>query len=1044
MNATLVSSLSLVVLAEVAAAFEVAEPVIAVDAESRRLRFLNAAAAKLLGIVDVAAALGHPVPFEEPVERHLARVLPGLAADGETTERVRFYRGIKPVVVTIKLRRLTSPAGEAIVVATLPDARTGTFDLEATLDLYAQPDQLLTIFNADDILAVAGDTHVLDGAQQEIEAMAEQDAGERLERRRVRVSGGSRNVLIVRVAGTALVRRLLHVGPLEAVLPDEPATDDDVAAGFRFDLDGKPHRFAWQIDASGRVVGFGPELAASLGPHVVPETGDDWQTFSDHLCLDPEGSLAGALSRRSAWQGIALDWPIEGTALRASVELAGMPVSERTRGFAGYRGFGIVRPATAKPDALLTGLIVAKAHAAETPPDDEPVLDANELAMAEAAIGRAPLVEPVAAEPPVAAASADAPEQSAAAEAEIAEAELPAESRPAEAADVEPMVEPEPIPGPKTLATLALVASNPVADFRSDDLPRRPVTQISPETLRLSSAERNAFRQIAEALGARFEGDEEEKPAVRPAPRPAEVIAPSEPEASMQSLIAELDGRTSAGTQAAHLVDRLPVAVGIISGDALIYINDAFLKLTGYASLADLSDRGGLDALFAGPHAGKDWTCDSSKRPIPLITREGRVLPAEVRIVQATWAGANALVMTMTPVERSIDATIDATAKAAIEALAGARARMRELEAIIDTATDGVVILDAAGRIASANRAAEKLFGLARGEMDGRHLSMLMVAESRRGVFDLIDAIGRGIAHGDGREMLGQVRPEGQIPLIVTLGRISADLAAETKYCAVIRDIREWKRSEEELTAARRRAEESSLQKTDFLAKISHEIRTPLNAIIGFSEVMLGERFGAVGSERYKDYLRDIQSSGTHIMSLVNDLLDLSKVEAGKMDLKFEPVQLGELLGDCIALMQPQANRERIIIRSSLPAGLPAVAADQRSVKQIMLNLLSNAIKFTPAGGQVIVSAVKEETGEVVIRVRDTGFGMSESDIQLALEPFRQLHTDRGRGGGTGLGLPLTKALVEANRAAMRIDSAVNQGTLVQVTFPVARVLPAA
>jgi signal transduction histidine kinase len=214
-----------------------------------------------------------------------------------------------------------------------------------------------------------------------------------------------------------------------------------------------------------------------------------------------------------------------------------------------------------------------------------------------------------------------------------------------------------------------------------------------------------------------------------------------------------------------------------------------------------------------------------------------------------------------------------------------------------------------------------------------------------------------------------------------------------------------------------------------------------LNAIIGFSEVMLDERFGPMGNDRYRDYMRDIHASGTHIMSLVNDLLDLSKVEAGKMDLKFEAVPLADLIAECVALMQPQANRERIIIRTSLPATVPPIVADTRSVRQIVLNLLSNAVKFTPAGGQVIVSIVLEESGEVVIRVRDTGHGMTEKEIETALEPFRQLHTTQSSVNGTGLGLPLTKALVEANRATFAIDSTPGQGTLVSITFPVNRVL---
>ena len=231
--------------------------------------------------------------------------------------------------------------------------------------------------------------------------------------------------------------------------------------------------------------------------------------------------------------------------------------------------------------------------------------------------------------------------------------------------------------------------------------------------------------------------------------------------------------------------------------------------------------------------------------------------------------------------------------------------------------------------------------------------------------------------------------------------------------------------------------ERASSAKSDFLAKISHEIRTPLNAIIGFSEVMMEERFGPVGNERYKQYLKDIHTSGGHLISLLNDLLDLSKIEAGKLELDFASLDLNELTQQCVALMQPQANRERIIIRTALSATLPPVLADARSVRQIVLNLLSNSIKFTGAGGQVIVSTAVSDDGEVVLRVRDTGVGMSEKDIAIALEPFRQLATSARFGsGGTGLGLPLTKALAEANRATFSIKSAVNAGTLVEVAFP--------
>jgi len=225
-----------------------------------------------------------------------------------------------------------------------------------------------------------------------------------------------------------------------------------------------------------------------------------------------------------------------------------------------------------------------------------------------------------------------------------------------------------------------------------------------------------------------------------------------------------------------------------------------------------------------------------------------------------------------------------------------------------------------------------------------------------------------------------------------------------------------------------------------FLASINHELRTPLNAILGFAEVMQEEKLGPL-APRYKEYLEGITQSGQHIVSLVNDLLDLSKIEAGRFDLNFVRVNLNEIVSGAAALLQPQANRGRIIIRTSLAPSMPAVIADLRSIKQVALNLMSNAVKFTPPGGQVIVSTLITESGQAILRVRDTGHGMSENEIELALQSFKQLATNPE--GGTGLGLPLTKALIEANRAKFSIQSEPGAGTLVEMVFPANRVLPA-
>ena len=254
--------------------------------------------------------------------------------------------------------------------------------------------------------------------------------------------------------------------------------------------------------------------------------------------------------------------------------------------------------------------------------------------------------------------------------------------------------------------------------------------------------------------------------------------------------------------------------------------------------------------------------------------------------------------------------------------------------------------------------------------------------------------------------------------------------------------VESFKKAEADLLAATREAQKVAASKAEFVAKVSHEIRTPLNAITGFAEVIMAERFGPIGNERYAEYLKDIHGAGMHLVSLLNDLLDLSKIETGQLDLSFANISLNDLTQQCVGIMQPQASRARIIIRTSLMPGLPQVVADERSLRQIVLNLLSNSIRFTGPGGQVIVSTAFADSGEAVLRVRDTGVGMSEKDVEAALEPFRQTATSGSWGsGGTGLGLPLTKALAEANRAHFSIKSAPNAGTLIEVAFPPARVV---
>ncbi len=234
----------------------------------------------------------------------------------------------------------------------------------------------------------------------------------------------------------------------------------------------------------------------------------------------------------------------------------------------------------------------------------------------------------------------------------------------------------------------------------------------------------------------------------------------------------------------------------------------------------------------------------------------------------------------------------------------------------------------------------------------------------------------------------------------------------------------------------------ASRTKSEFLATISHELRTPLNAIIGFSEVMKDELFGDIGQPRYRDYARDVHESGRHLLAVINDILDMAKIESGRLDLHEEPITLAALAADCIRLMRERA--EQAGLRLALGSGpeLPRVRADPIKLKQIILNLLSNAVKFTPSGGRIDLTAAATEDGGFALVVIDTGSGMRPEDIPLALQPFRQVDTVLSRRhSGTGLGLPLSKALVELHGGRLVIESRLGVGTTVSVLLPAARVI---
>jgi PAS domain S-box-containing protein len=870
------------------------------------------------------------------------------------------------------------------------------------------------------------------------------------------------------------------------------------------ELAGMPVRFVWRTDAQGRFSALADEFRVVFGDEAADVIGKRFADVARVFGLDPDGEISGLLERRDTWSGRSVLWPVAGTDLKVPVDLAALPVYDRNRKFEGFRGFGVARmgDAVIDPDAIGLSLRPPAPEPAEqvVPATADEALETAgmEAALREIVVEDAqPAEDPFRGEVPALQVS-PGPErrqsdkviqlaerrpnggrQLSAAERlnfnqigeKLRSAGLVTESSGETPTPAELAAEPQPLTNGHDTSGIAgeasgardagrLVEAGPEAvepDTVIGGVPEQAEAALRTEAETVAEARAGAQDEPA---GARSEPAEDaappadvEEPATEAAPSaetpdakqaaepaPAQEPAAQPAEVFLPSAFAGLAANKNLPGIDAAVLSRLPLPVLIHAGDALFYANREFLQLTGYPSLADLDQAGGLGAIFGEPYASDD----TAERKLRLRTRDGQEFPVDAFLQSVAWNGGKALLLALKRSDAAEVVSIArpaATSPAAETGAGDVDARIEELRTIIDTATDGVVLIGNDGKIRSISRPAEALFGFNGFEVVGHDFASLFAIESQKAAADYLAGLaGNGVASvlNDGREVIGREAQGRFIPLFMTIGRLPQD----SGFCAVVRDLTQWKRAEEELTQARAEAERTSSQKTEFLARVSHEIRTPLNAIIGFSELMLDEKFGPIGNDRYRDYLRDINKSGNHVLELVNDLLDITKIEAGQQEMSYEAVSLAEVLGEAVAMMQPQANRERVIIRSSFASRLPDVVADLRSIRQIALNLLSNAIRYTPAGGQVIVSTAYEQSGDLVMRVRDTGIGMAPGEIEQALKPFKQINAlKRPRGDGTGLGLPLTKAMVEANRAKFAIHSSPGEGTLVEITFPSTRVL---
>ncbi|MDQ7249114.1 PAS domain-containing sensor histidine kinase [Dongia sedimenti] len=367
------------------------------------------------------------------------------------------------------------------------------------------------------------------------------------------------------------------------------------------------------------------------------------------------------------------------------------------------------------------------------------------------------------------------------------------------------------------------------------------------------------------------------------------------------------------------------------------------------------------------------------------------------------------------------------------------------LASTVASVTSGVVICDATQAdqpIVFTNAAFTRITGYTAAEAMGRNCRFLQGRDTDR---EAVERMRRAIMVGrattvtlrnyrkDGRTFWNEVNIS---PLHDENGRL-------IHFVGILQDVTNRIRTEENLREAKDQAEVANRAKSEFLANVSHELRTPLNAILGFSEIMQLEMFGPLGAPQYHAYSKDVHDSGQLLLDIINDILDLSKIEAGRMELFPEAVDASEVFEACLRLVSGRAQNSGVTLQSDLPPDLPKIRVDPRAVRQMLVNLLTNAVKFTPKGGRITLSA-RLDGDQVELSVSDTGVGIAAKDIAKVLEPFGQADNPHSRRQqGTGLGLPIVKALAEQSGGSFRLESKVDVGTSVSLRLPAVKNEPA-
>ncbi len=470
--------------------------------------------------------------------------------------------------------------------------------------------------------------------------------------------------------------------------------------------------------------------------------------------------------------------------------------------------------------------------------------------------------------------------------------------------------------------------------------------------------------------------------------------------------------------------------------------NPAMVKLNGFTRESEL--------LTAVSSESNSWYVDSGRRKefFRLINRDGRIdnFISEVRRLsdgQRMWVSENAHVI------RGEDGEVLGYQGTVMDITERRRANeilRREREfvvAMLDTAEALICVIDMDGQVVRFNKACERLSGYSLSEVIGRPVYDFVIPEQDHdSLKNMLSSLRMGV-YPNTHLNYWTCRNGGQ-RLIEWSNTALRDESGKVAYCVAIGiDVTERKQAEEDLQLAKEEAESANRAKSEFLANMSHELRTPLNAVIGFAEILENQMFGEMGDSRYGDYARDIRTSATHLLGIINNILDLSKVEAGRLELIDAPTDVADVLSSCLNIVKAMTHANEVSFRIEADADLPYLMTDERMLRQILLNILSNALKFTPAGGRITVTLKSEpEKDAYRIIIADTGIGMTAENITKALTPFGQVESSLSRKyDGTGLGLPLSRSLIELHGGRLNIESEPEKGTEVTLHFPGNRIV---